>query len=417
MTIQLLAQNTFPNNGNVGINTSSPSARLDVNGNMKVDSSLIVKDSVTVEKDMRTKGKFTVEDQAYFLKLVTMYEKLNVFGNIVGENNIRAINNLIAENNVNVGNNINVTNNANIDNKLNVSGDAKFDGNVKLMNLLGLNNLNNPNLEVILRTPSGNLRTFDLVELINIIVLQADKTTLENCTPEYVLDPYWMSKPEVLYTLCPNVSVGIGTSNPQHKLHNTSTTYSTRFLSGNATGPTNALINAFSQGGNQPLIQLGKKLTNNPEDVRFIIGHYGEIISTNTADQTSLTINNGTGHAIIVYDSNGEKIFQLENGGLLRSRHVKVDQNNWADYVFSEDYVLMPLTEVENYIKNNGRLPKMPSAEEVEKDGQDLGEMQNLQMEKIEELYLNMIELEKEVIELKQKVQTLETDNQILKNE
>lgn len=51
-------QNTFPTTGNVGINTSSsPSERLHVNGNARVDSCLVVRDSAIVEKDLRTKGK------------------------------------------------------------------------------------------------------------------------------------------------------------------------------------------------------------------------------------------------------------------------------------------------------------------------------------------------------------------------
>jgi hypothetical protein len=42
----LFTQNTFPVSGNVGVGTSTPSERLDVNGDMVVNASLRVKDSL-----------------------------------------------------------------------------------------------------------------------------------------------------------------------------------------------------------------------------------------------------------------------------------------------------------------------------------------------------------------------------------
>ncbi len=87
---------------------------------------------------------------------------------------------------------------------------------------------------------------------------------------------------------------------------------------------------------------------------------------------------------------------------------VSQSSGNWADYVFKKDYKLMPLTEVEKYINQNQHLPNVPSATEVETKGQNLGELQVKQMEKIEEMYLYMIEVNK-------KVQKLEEENSKLK--
>jgi hypothetical protein len=58
----------------------------------------------------------------------------------------------------------------------------------------------------------------------------------------------------------------------------------------------------------------------------------------------------------------------------------------------------------------NHHLPDVPSAQEIEKNGLDIGEMQRIQMQKIEELTLYMIELKQENELLKQKVAALEAD-------
>src|SRR5436189_984487 len=74
---------------------------------------------------------------------------------------------------------------------------------------------------------------------------------------------------------------------------------------------------------------------------------------------------------------------------------------NWPDYVFNNQYKLRGLNEVEEFIKKNNHLPGIPSAKEVESNGVNVGEMQKLQMEKIEELTLYIIELKKEIEKLK----------------
>lgn len=95
-------------------------------------------------------------------------------------------------------------------------------------------------------------------------------------------------------------------------------------------------------------------------------------------------------------------------GGIL-TEEVVVDNNaNWADYVFLEDYSLLELNEVENFIKENGHLHNMPSASDIEESGIALGNISILQQEKIEELFLHAIKLEKENRELKSKLDDIE---------
>jgi len=94
--------------------------------------------------------------------------------------------------------------------------------------------------------------------------------------------------------------------------------------------------------------------------------------------------------------------YRLAVDGSIRSREVKVDSDNWADYVFFKDYQLPSIQEVEQHIQENGHLINLPSAAEVEANGIALGEMNKLLLEKIEELTLYVIELNKEINRLKE---------------
>ena len=90
--------------------------------------------------------------------------------------------------------------------------------------------------------------------------------------------------------------------------------------------------------------------------------------------------------------------YKLHVADGIRTEHVKVDlQTAWADYVFEADYHLKSLSEVEAYIEQNGHLPDVPSAEEVAANGIELGEMNKILLQKIEELTLYVIELEKKI--------------------
>lgn len=96
-----------------------------------------------------------------------------------------------------------------------------------------------------------------------------------------------------------------------------------------------------------------------------------------------------------------EKIFQLESNGLLHARRIKVDAYSWADFVFKEDYKLMSIDELESYIKKNNHLPNIPSEQDVMQNGIDIIEMNKLLLQKVEELTLYVIQMKNEIEELK----------------
>lgn len=87
--------------------------------------------------------------------------------------------------------------------------------------------------------------------------------------------------------------------------------------------------------------------------------------------------------------------YALHVDGIVIAREVAVLAAEWADHVFSENYDLMELSKVESFIAANHHLPGIPSHEEVMQNGFHLGEMQAILLEKIEELTLHVIRLEK----------------------
>jgi len=105
--------------------------------------------------------------------------------------------------------------------------------------------------------------------------------------------------------------------------------------------------------------------------------------------------------------------YMLTVNGRIGAREIKVSiQNPWPDYVFNKNYKLQSLENVEAYIIKNNHLPNIPATEDLKKEecGLDLAQMQGMQMEKIEEIYLHLIELNKQVKELKK-------ENELLKQQ
>jgi hypothetical protein len=85
----------------------------------------------------------------------------------------------------------------------------------------------------------------------------------------------------------------------------------------------------------------------------------------------------------------------IYNNGNLWSKQINVALTNpWPDYVFTKDYRLPSLKEIENYVDQYHHLPEIPSEEEVVKEGINLGEMNRLLIKKVEELTLYLIQKE-----------------------
>ncbi|HEY8894036.1 MAG TPA: hypothetical protein VIM79_04455, partial [Niastella sp.] len=95
---------------------------------------------------------------------------------------------------------------------------------------------------------------------------------------------------------------------------------------------------------------------------------------------------------------NGTLNSDLAVNGTVSAKKMLISQTGrWPDYVFSKQYKLPSLAEVESFINQNSHLPGVPSAAEVEKQGIDVGNNQAALLKKIEELTLYIIEQDKTI--------------------
>ncbi len=132
----------------------------------------------------------------------------------------------------------------------------------------------------------------------------------------------------------------------------------------------------------------------------------GDEIETFTVNNDGSTIiNTNTTNAFDVFNSATNKsVFRVKTTGFVYAKEINVQLADFPDYVFSNDYKMPSLYELENFINKNHHLPKVPAAKEILENGANIGEISKIQMEKIEELTLYIIKLQKEIDELKKKI-------------
>lgn len=97
--------------------------------------------------------------------------------------------------------------------------------------------------------------------------------------------------------------------------------------------------------------------------------------------------------------------YALSVGGPIVAQNLKlIGKNIWADYVFEKDYALRSLKEVEDYVVANKHLPEVPAAKEIIENGMDASELFTIQMKKIEELTLYVIQQNKKIEALEKEI-------------
>lgn len=127
-----------------------------------------------------------------------------------------------------------------------------------------------------------------------------------------------------------------------------------------------------SSSGNETRFLTEQQINNN---TNFIIGADGNVLIGSPNQNAKLTVN-----------------------GQLQAKEIKLAMNESSipDYVFDKNYKLLSLEQLQSFIQQNKHLPGMPSASEMAKSGMDMGAMNLLLLEKIEELTLHMLELKME---------------------
>lgn len=115
---------------------------------------------------------------------------------------------------------------------------------------------------------------------------------------------------------------------------------------------------------------------------------------------------NDSDDLLLVESSTGTEAFKVKGGSNPKvfTQEINVKIGPFPDYVFNSDYKLLPLEELDEYIQVNEKLPGMPSASQVEELGVDLGEMNRLLVEKVEELTLYLIEQQQQILLLQQQI-------------
>ena len=82
---------------------------------------------------------------------------------------------------------------------------------------------------------------------------------------------------------------------------------------------------------------------------------------------------------------------------------------NVPDYVFEPDYELMPIGELDRFVRREKHLPRVPAAADVEAaESVNMTEMQMRLLEKVEELTLYIIEQHQTIEDLEQRLGQVE---------
>ena len=201
-------------------------------------------------------------------------------------------------------------------------------------------------------------------------------------------------------------SVGVGLTTPEQQLHVRS-----------ATASEGILLDAVN-----PIVQLRQSNTPLPgfTSMGFLQLSGTDIrLGTNSANNSGKLVIRTNGNDRMWVDSAGSVTigtsykaasgYRLSVNGKIMSEGVRVQFDNaWPDYVFEKNYPLLSLKELDLFIQKEKHLPNVPAASKVAAEGIDLAEMDAKLLEKIEELSLYLIEMEKKNAALEKRLLLLE---------
>lgn len=181
-----------------------------------------------------------------------------------------------------------------------------------------------------------------------------------------------------LMRISPNGNVGIGTDYPQQKL--------------DVRGAVVSQVNTNEGGAlfleNHSKTQPG---TANRWALYNMTGGYG-----NGLQFWSYGSDGSYGSRLLLSDAGNMALY-----GKLQAKDVIISPTPTADHVFTADYNLREISDLERFISEKSHLPEIPSAEEMTENGLSVADFQIKLLQKIEELTLYIISLKKEIDVLK----------------
>ena len=225
--------------------------------------------------------------------------------------------------------------------------------------------------------------------------------------------------------------LGIGTQTPQKQFH----VEGDALVTGNTTFNGTAEITGVANFKNSVIMTKGINIEGDvvSNDTFYVKGALN-FVNTDTPQQIAVnkglnlrltntpgshfSVQNALGVDAIYVDTKGkiaigsvtsELTEQLHINGRVKASGFIADASSFPDYVFADDYNLMPLKEVKKHTEIYHSLPGMPTENEVITTGLDLKKVTTITVEKIEELYLHTIQ-QQELIEKQQ------DENDTLKN-
>ncbi len=392
MSLGVSAQNIFPNEGDVGIGTTSPSSELEIksksnnNAEIHINSSTDGKPSIIRFQDagLNTWG---------FLSNYPQIDKFSLYNYHNGSNSIV----IDKESNVGIGT-------TSPRQKLELYNSKAFNNQMEFQSqdhlLLSSSYKNNGEFFGGITWESGGRRRASIV------------ATREHNDADHVGMAFFTKGTDGPGSFFESMrishrgNIGIGTTSPDEKLD----------VNGNAVFRGDIGLLKYGNAG------MRLKTTANHKGT-FISGFYnstsaewylGSIVSGIGGTQRGMLSYVHGNNPYQVYTSNQKRFEISGNGnaaiyGKLEAKEIKVTTSPTADFVFEESYNLPTLKSIEKHIKEKKHLPEIASAKEMEKNGVNVGNFQIQLLQKIEELTLYTIEQEKKIKSLEKQKLKIET--------
>ena len=425
--------NKIDSTGNVGIGILNPTHKLQINGKTKIDSTLEVGDSATfkrkvrIEQDVIIHGKTFMRDNSVANQNFRVQNGFRVDGISQFYDNVFVDSTFRVEGLGLFNQNVRVNGQLRTYGINNLFGTSRFHDEVRLLQLTDPNGQNNEgfmmltgngkvirkdvatidsmaqNNFLLILDPSGDLKRLHFGDLP-----QASGAPAEPQLCSHIQPPDWYGAAittgfyeKKLWTgVNCDVKVGIGTDDPTFDLDVVGRARFTDYIK---IGDSSIFI-----GGVAP----GSASDNNiySTDELRIYATDNVFIQSQSSNNANTIINNTNDGMVGI--GIGAPEYKLDVGGVTRACKFIAEASGWCDYVFEKDYALPSLYDVEAFIHQNGHLPDIPSAQEVEKNGVDVVAVEKQLLKKVEELTLYMIELKKENDQLRKAVEKLQQERE-----